>query len=112
MNNAYRNGVRDHGKTMVTHIGLVNGSGVEPSGGSPAYARLAVTWANDGDGVMRPNADLVFDIPAGFTVAGWRGFSGPSGGTDYGGQSVTSEAYTGQGTYRLRANLTSITHGA
>lgn len=42
MNETYRNAIATHGASLITHIGLVNGSGVELSGGS--YARKAVTW--------------------------------------------------------------------
>ena len=39
MNQTYLNAVADAGAALITHIGLVNGSGVEISGGTPAYAR-------------------------------------------------------------------------
>lgn len=92
MNASYRNFVRDAGQAELTHIGLFDG-GVEISGGSPAYARQAVTWVDDGDGVSRPSADLTFDIPAGATVDEWRAFNAATGGTDYGGAALTAEAY-------------------
>jgi hypothetical protein len=110
MNATYHNALRTHGKSIITHIGLVNGSGTELSGGDPAYARVAVTWSDGADGVMLPNANLLFDIPAGGVVAGWRGFSASSGGTNYGGAAVPSESYTGQGTYTLLAADTGIIH--
>lgn len=108
---AYLNAIRDHGQSLITHIGLFDG-GTEITGGSPAYARKAVTWVDDGDGVSRPNANLVFDIPAGADVTGWRGFSASTAGTDYGGETLATESYTGQGTYTLLAASTSITHTA
>ena len=107
---AYHNALRDQGKTLITHIGLVNNVGTELSGGSPAYARLAVTWNNDGDGVMRPSANLEFNAPASSNVAGWRGFSALTVGTNYGGQALTQENFANQGTYTLLAASTSITH--
>ena len=110
MTAAYHNELRDHGKTLITHIGLVDGTGTEISGGSPAYARLPVTWDNDGDGVMRPSANLTFDIPAGVTVGGWRGYSALTTGTDFGGKALTNEVFAGQGEYTLLASQTSITH--
>lgn len=112
MNAAYYNAIRDHGQSLITHIGLVDDVGTELTGGSPAYARQAVTWTDDGDGVSRPSADLEFDVPAGDTVAEWRGYSASTAGTDYGGASLTNEAFAAQGTYTLLAASTSITHQA
>lgn len=112
MNAAYYNAIRDHGQSIITHIGLVDETGTEITGGSPAYARVAVTWTDDGDGVSRPNANLTFDIPPATTVGGWRGFSAATAGTNYGGADLTNEAFVGQGQYTLLAALTSITHAA
>ena len=110
MNATYLNAIRDHGQSLITHVGLVDDVGTEITGGSPAYARQAVTWTDDGDGVSRPSGNLVFDIPAGASVAEWRGYSASTAGTDYGGASLTQEDYTGQGTYTLLAASTTITH--
>ena len=110
MNETYRNAIADYGAGLITYIGLVDESGIELSGGSPAYARQAVTWTVASDGVIRPTADLTFDIPAGTTVAGWRGYDALSGGTDYGGADLTQESYAGQGTYTLLAASTGILH--
>lgn len=112
MNAAYRNAIRDHGQSLITHIGLVDNLGAEISGGSPAYARQAVTWTDTADGLSRPSGNLTFDIPAGATVAGWRGYSASSGGTDYGGEDLTDESYASQGTYVLLAAQTGINHTA
>ena len=112
MSAAYLNAIRDQGKTLITHIGLVDDGATELTGGSPAYARIAVTWTNDGDGVMRPNADLTFNVPASTTVGGWRGFSASSGGTNYGGADLTQEAFAGQGEYKLLAASTGVSHAA
>ena len=112
MNTTYLNATADAGAALITHIGLVNGSGTELSGGSPAYARKAVTWTAASNGTVRPTADLTFDIPAGATVAGWRGYSALTAGTDYEGAALTSEAFAGQGTYTLTAASSGITHAA
>jgi hypothetical protein len=112
MNASYLNAIRDHGQSIITHLGLVNGSEVEPSGGSPAYARIAETWTDDGNGVSRPAANRVFDVPA-HTVAGWRGYTASSGGTNHGGANFASPTVFGsQGTFTLLAASTSITHSA
>lgn len=112
MNATFRNALRTEGKSLITHIGLVNAGGTELTGGSPAYARQAVTWADGADGVMVPNANLVFDIPAAGVVAGWRGYSALTVGTDYGGGGVTQETYGAQGEYTLLAAQTGITIAA
>jgi hypothetical protein len=104
MNALYLNAMRDAGKAVITYINVVNSSGLEIS------TRKAVTWVNDGDGVMRPSADLVFIIPVGETVAGWNGYSASSGGNLYGGRNVPSEPYPNGGEYTLLANLTAIQH--
>ena len=108
MTEGFRNSCADHGAGLITHIGLVIVNGTEISGGSPAYARVAVTWAAASAGVIRPNANLTFNIPAGTTVAGWRGYSASSGGTNYGGADLTNEIYAGQGEYELLAASTGI----
>ena len=112
MNAAYFNALRTAGKSAITHIGLVNASGVELTGGTPAYARQAVTWADGADGVMNPNANLTFDVPSGTTVGGWRGYSAATSGTNYGGEDLTQETFANQGTYTLLAASTSITIAA
>ena len=110
MNETYRNAIADYGATLITYIGLVDESGTELSGGSPAYARQPVTWTVANDGVIRPTTNLTFDIPAGATVAGWRGYDALTDGTDYGGADLTQESYSGQGTYTLLAASTGILH--
>jgi hypothetical protein len=71
----------------------------EVSGGSPAYARKAVTWAAASAGAKSSNAAVVFDVPGGNTVSHigyWRG------ATFLGSRSLgTSESFTGQGTYTI-----------
>jgi len=106
----YRNSIATSGGALITHIGLVNASGTELSGGTPAYARKAITWGAAALGIIRPSADLTFDIPAGVTVAGWRGYSAATAGTDYGGEALTNEAFAGQGQYKLLAASTGISH--
>ena len=112
MNATYLDAVATHGASLITHIGLVDQTGTELSGGSPAYARQPVTWTTPAVGMVRPDADLMFDVPAGKTVAGWSGFSALSGGTDYEGATLTPETYVGQGTYKLLAAGTGISHEA
>lgn len=111
MNAAYLNAVRDHGQSLITHIGLVDGTDVELSGGG--YARLPVTWVDGGDGVSRPSADMAFTTEDGDEVAGWRGFSALTAGTNYGGENLaTPRNYSNPGTFTLKAAETAINHTA
>jgi hypothetical protein len=108
MNVTYRNAIANHGASLIKYIGLVNGLGQELTGGG--YARQAVTWTQADDGTIRPSEDLVFDVPAGATVAGFRCYSAATGGTDYGGESLTAETFAGAGQYKLIASGTGILH--
>ena len=107
MNAAFNTALAAYGSGLITHIALFNG-GTEISGGSPAYARKAVTWTGSG-ATRSPSANLVFDIPAGATVTNWRGFTASTAGTDYEGATLTSTAFSNQGTYTLLAASTNIT---
>ena len=112
MNVTFRNYLATHGASLVTHIGLVNTLGIEISGGYPAYARKTVTWTTAVNGLVRPTVDLTFDIPAGATVAGWRGYSASIAGVDFGGAVLPAgeqRTFAGQGLFRLLASGTSIT---
>lgn len=109
MTEGYRNLIATAGGAAITHIGLMDGAS-EITGGSPAYARQAVTWAAASAGTIRPNADLTFNIPASATVDGWAGFTALTGGTSYGGQALTAEDFAGQGQYKLLAAGTGILH--
>ncbi len=110
MSTAYRDAIRDHGQSLITHVALFGGAGVELTGGG--YARLPVTWVDDGTGVSRPSANLVFTTEAGDVVNEWRGFSALTAGTDYGGAALTSVTFSNPGTYTLLAASTSISHTA
>lgn len=110
MSEGYKNAIADYGGSLITHIGLVDETGTEISGGSPAYARQAVTWTSASGGTIRPNADLTFNVPSGTTVAGWRGYSALTGGTNYGGADLPQETFANQGKYTLLAASTGILH--
>lgn len=108
----YRNAIANRARSLITHIGLVNDQGAELSGGSPAYARLPVTWTEAADGVIRPTSDLIFNVGPHAFVSGWRGYSAATNGINYGGEALTPERYTGQGEYKLLAAGTGIAHRA
>jgi hypothetical protein len=93
------------------HTGSPGTNGAnEVSGGSPAYARKAMTWnAASGGGLDNSNAP-VFDVPAGTTVSHFGLWSASSGGTFYGGDALSaSESFTGQGTYTLNDGDVTLT---
>lgn len=110
MTEVYRNSIADYGAGLITFIGLIDDNGNEIGGGDPAYTRLAVTWEQADDGVIRPTEDMTFNIPAGAIVAGWRGYSAPTDGIDYGGASLNEASYEDQGYYLLLADGTGIKH--
>ena len=82
----------------------------EIAGGSPAYARKAVTWAAASGGVVaKSGADIVFDVEGGDTVSFHGYWSAATVGTCYGGADVTDETFGAQGTYTLTAETITAT---
>lgn len=79
--------------------------GTELTGGSPAYARVASNWAaaSGGADTATPAAQ---NIASGSTVAGAGFFSASTAGTYFDGGTVTSQAFSSQGTYQLTATIT------
>ena len=77
-----------------------SGSGGEVSGGSPAYARKAITWNAAASGNLDNNANPVFDVPA-TTIRRVGLFSAVTAGTYYGDADITDEVFAAQGTYTL-----------
>lgn len=97
----------------VTHASLHSadpGSGGtnELSGGSPAYARLVPVFNAAVSASRALNANLVFDVPAGATVA-YVGYWETA--VFLGSDPVTNESFTGQGTYTLLASGTTMSLG-
>lgn len=73
----------------------------EATGGSPAYARKAITWNAAASGALDNNANPVFDVPAG-TYTHFGLWSAATSGTFYGGGALSaSETFAAQGTYTL-----------
>jgi len=80
-------------------------AGTEPTGGTPAYARKALTWApGTVDGVV--TATATFDVPTGTTIVGAGVHTALTGGTYLDGATVTSQAFSSQGTYTLNLTFT------
>lgn len=109
MNEAYRNAVANFGASIIGYIGLRDQNGTELTGGTPAYARAAVTWTAAVNGLIRPQADIVFNVPAGATVASWFAINAAQD-TELGGAALTAETYAGQGEYKLLAASSGIAH--
>lgn len=104
---------------IITHVGIhtavdpgtgTNANAGEATGGSPAYARQAVTWGTPSAGAVNNSGGLTFDVPAGsywaFTL--WNGSSGntnnfrgylPFGGSVRGYGAVNAAGVTGDTIY-------------
>lgn len=79
-------------------------AGTEVTGGSPAYARKALTWGAASGGVV--TVTVTFDVPSGTTVVGAGVHTAVTAGTYLDGGSVTSQAFASQGTYALTLTYT------
>ena len=79
-------------------------AGTEPSGGSPAYARKALSWSSASGGVI--SASATFDIPTGVTIVGIGLHSAVSGGTYHDGVAVTDQEFASQGTLTVTFTYT------
>jgi hypothetical protein len=79
--------------------------GTELTGGSPAYARLALAWGAPTNGVMSAPA-VTFNVASGSTVAGGGFFDALTAGNFRDGGSLTSQAFASQGTYALTPTYT------
>lgn len=73
----------------------------EVTGGSPAYARKAITWNAAVAGSLDSSNAPVFDVPASTTVSFVGFWSAVTLGVFYGSADVTDEVFAGQGTYTL-----------
>jgi len=106
LNTTALNAMLDNLGTLITYASLHtdvvgSGSGGEVTGGSPAYARKAITWNAASGGNLDNNANPVFDVPGGTTIRRVGFWSASSGGTYYGDSDITDETYGAQGTYTL-----------
>lgn len=96
--------------TNATHAALYSTvpggtAGTELTGGSPAYARRALTWGAPTNGVITVTP-TAFDVPSGSTVAGAGVHTAITAGTYLDGAAVTSQAFASQGTYTLTLTYT------
>ena len=79
-------------------------AGTEVTGGSPAYARKALSWGAASGSVTTVTA--TFDVPASTTVVGAGVHTAVTAGTYLDGASVTSQNFASQGTYALTFTYT------
>lgn len=79
-------------------------AGTEVTGGSPAYARKALTWGAPAAGVT--TASATFDVPTGTTVVGAGVHTAVTAGTYLDGVAVTSQAFSSQGTFTVTFTFT------
>ncbi len=89
--------------TASLHTAFPPTAANEISGGSPAYARKALTWTAAGvEAAGRvDHGSVVFDVPGGVTVAAvgyWDSSATPVLMAD---ADIVDEAFAGQGTYTL-----------
>lgn len=103
LNNTAKNLMLNALGAAVGYVALhtADSSGAEVSGGSPAYARKAITWNTAASGNLDSSNAPVFDVPGSTTVTHVGFWSDVTSGTFYGTAAVTSETFAGQGTYTL-----------
>lgn len=79
-------------------------AGTEVTGGTPAYARKALTWGAAASSAVTVTA--TFDVPSGTTVVGAGVHTAVTAGTYLDGSTVTSQAFASQGTYAVTFTYT------
>lgn len=115
----------DESATQWTHIGIAtaadpgtgtNLTGTEATGGSPAYARQAVTWSAAASGQKTNTSTLTFDVPAG-TYGFFLGFNASTGNTNnyrgyipFGGSSAL-KGFGSVDTTLTNDQILSVAHG-
>lgn len=120
-NDPARNGMLD--ASPPSHIGIhtltdpglgTNANSGEVNGGSPAYARQAVTWNSASGGTKSNSNALTFNIPAGTTAAFFTFWNAASGNTNnYRGNAPfgTAKGFFSVDTTLANDQLLSVGHG-
>jgi hypothetical protein len=106
-----KNSMADHYGDIATHGAIYTtapgaSAGTEPSGGSPAYARKALTWSSASGGVI--TASATFDVPAGTTVVGVGLHDALTAGNYIDGKSETSVNFPTQDTVTVNYTFTEV----
>lgn len=76
----------------------------EVSGGSPAYARKAMSWSAAAASAI--TGAPVFDVPAGTTVTYFGVCTSATGANVRDSVAITSQSFSSQGTYTVTATYT------
>lgn len=98
----------------ISHVSLHtsdpgNTGANEVTGGSPAYARKAITIGAASGGTRTASDTPVFDVPGGVTISHVGFWSGVTGGTFFGYDDLASpESFASQGQFTLTAASLSI----
>jgi len=132
-NEALKSGTGGGIAGIITHVGIntlttapptdttpgtgTNAAATEATGGSPAYARIAVTWGTPASGSVSNTGALTFDVPAGtygfFTL--WNASSGNTnnfrGYSVFGGATPKKGFGTVDSTNVTNNTITSNGHG-
>ncbi|MHC1792203.1 phage tail fiber protein [Solidesulfovibrio sp.] len=113
---AGKNTVLDSGLPATLYAALhsgapgADGSANELTGGTPAYARKAVTMAAASGGSRAATGAVTFDVPAGATVSHGSLWTAETGGTCvFTDDLPAAETFAGQGTYTLATTTLSLT---
>jgi len=106
----YQNYIANAGADYVGYISLVDSSGNEVTN------RQAVTWdrppADEVAGTISLQSDMVFTVPAGEEIKGWRGWQTDTSTTELVGEDIFTEVekYINEGEFTLLAEDTKIVH--
>jgi hypothetical protein len=91
------------------HTAIPGSTGAaEITGGTPAYARKALTWNPASTGSKTLSDTPIFDVPPLTTVAYVGLWSTLTGGVWYGYIDVTDEVYAAQGTYQITSGTVDL----
>ncbi len=86
---------------VSAHSAFPATGGNELAGGTPAYARKAITWNAASAGSIDSSNTPVLDIESGDTVAALGLWTLVTAGVLQGGADVTDEVFGAQGTYTV-----------
>lgn len=112
INTTGKNLMLDAFGTACTHMSLHTDTGgaTEVTGGTPAYARKALSWASASAGSKALQATFpVFDVPASTTVQSVGFYTAVTVGTQHAYVAVTAETFSSQGTYTITSGSVSLT---
>lgn len=115
LTNAGKHAMLDGFAASATYVSLhtadpgANGTS-EVTGGAPAYARKALSWAAAASGSKSSSANVAFDVPGSTTITHLGYWTAASGGTFLGSRALdANQTYATQGTYTIASgNLTEI----